>query len=390
MVTLASDSEQVATAIQTKTSRIFFPNLDGLRFLAFFSVFLFHSFYTPDPIIRQSPLYNLPYRLTRVGELGVNFFFVLSGFLITYLLLSERQKTGRIAILPFYVQRILRIWPLYFVAVFVGFVLFPIFKARFGHVTQEPAHLSYFLVFLSNFNNLYYGSDTPTLTLLWSVSVEEQFYLVWPLLVTAVPNRRLGWLFGGVLALSVGFRFLHLHDTRVLNLHTLSLIGDMALGGMVAWLCFRDERLTSAVARLPRWAIGLGYIAGVALIYGRDILWQIPGYAGVDRLVLASFFAFVLLEQNYAKYSFIKMSQLRLLSYWGIYTYGLYCLHFLALLIAFQLLHRLGLNQTPLGVVLGDNAVALVLALAMSWVSYNFYEKLFLRLKDRFAFIKSR
>jgi peptidoglycan/LPS O-acetylase OafA/YrhL len=390
MVTQAPGSEQATAAMQTKTSRVFFPNLDGLRFLAFFSVFLFHSFYTPDPAIQQSALYQVPYQLTRVGDLGVNFFFVLSGFLITYLLLSERQKTGRIAIGPFYLRRILRIWPLYFVAVFIGFVLFPIFKARFGHATPEPAHLGYYLAFLSNFNNLYYGSNTPTLTLLWSVSVEEQFYLVWPLLVAAVPNRRLGWLFGGVLALSVGFRFLHLHDAKMLNLHTLSLIGDMALGGMVAWLCFRDERLISAVARLPRWAIGLGYVAGVALIYGREVLWQIPGYAGIDRLVLACFFAFVLLEQNYARHSFIKMSQLRLLSYWGTYTYGLYCLHFLALLIAFQLLRRLGLNQTPLGVVLGDNAVARALALVISWVSYNFYEKPFLKLKDRFAFIKTR
>ncbi len=390
MVTQAPDSEQAAAATQTKSSRIFFPNLDGLRFLAFFSVFLFHSFYTPDPAIRQSILYRLPYQLTRVGDLGVNFFFVLSGFLITYLLLSERQKTGRIAIGPFYLRRILRIWPLYFVAVFIGFVLFPLVKAHFGHATPEPAHLGYYLAFLSNFNNLYYGSNTPTLTLLWSVSVEEQFYLVWPLLVAAVPNRRLGWLFGGVLALSVGFRFLHLHDAKVLNLHTLSLIGDMALGGMVAWLCFRDARLTSAVAKLPRWAIGLGYAAGVALIYGREELWQIPGYAGIDRLMLACFFAFVLLEQNYARHSLIKMSQLRFISYWGTYTYGLYCLHFLALLIAFQLLQRLGVNHTPLGVVLGDNAVGLALALAISWVSYTFYEKPFLKLKDRFAFIKTR
>jgi len=377
-----------------KAPRVFFPNLDGLRFLAFFAVFLFHSFYTPDDRIAASPIYQVPHQLTRVGDLGVNFFFVLSGFLITYLLLSEKQLTGRVAIGAFYMRRILRIWPLYFVVVFIGFVVFPWLKARFGlHGLQETARPWYFFTFLVNFNNLYHGSQTPTLTLLWSVSVEEQFYLVWPLLVAATPARRMGWLFGGVLALSLGFRFWHLHDDpqwmmKLYGLHTLSLIGDMALGGLVAWLCFRDDRLTSAVARLPRWAIGLGYVAGVALIYGRDVLWHLPGYPALDRLVLACFFAFVLLEQNYARHSFIKMSQLRLLSYWGTYTYGLYCLHFLALLAAYQLLHRLGLNTTPLGVVLGDNAVGLLLALAISWVSFNFYEKPFLKFKNRFAFIK--
>jgi peptidoglycan/LPS O-acetylase OafA/YrhL len=258
---------------QPKTPRVFFPNLDGLRFLAFFAVFLFHSFYTPDASIAASPIYQVPHQLTRVGDLGVNFFFVLSGFLITYLLLSEKQLTGRVVIRAFYMRRILRIWPLYFVVVFIGFVVFLWLKACFGlHGLQETARLWYFFTFLVNFNNLYDGSQTPTLTLLWSVSVEEQFYLVWPLLVAATPARCMGWLFGGVLALSLGFRFWHLHDDpqwmfKLYGLHTLSLIGDMALGGMVAWLCFRDERLTSAVARLPRWATWRASLSSTAATY---------------------------------------------------------------------------------------------------------------------------
>lgn len=369
-------------------ARLFFPNLDGLRFLAFFSVFLFHSFYTPDPRIVASSVYQVPYRFTRAGDLGVNFFFVLSGFLITYLLLSEKQLTGRVAIGAFYIRRILRIWPLYFVVVLIGFVIFPWMKAHLGQTAlHETAQPWYFFLFLVNFNNLYHGCQTPTLTLLWSVSVEEQFYLVWPLLVAVVPARRLGWLFGGVLALSVGFRLLHLHDNLVLRLHTLSLIGDMALGGLVAWLSFRDDRLIIQVAAWSRRGIGLGYVLGLGLIVGRDWLYQLPGYPAFDRLLLACFFAFVLLEQNYARRSFIKMSQLRVLSYWGTYTYGLYCLHFLALLAAYQLLHHFGLNRTSIGVVLGDNTVGLLLALGISWMSFTFYEKPFLKLKNRFAFI---
>lgn len=372
----------------TTPQRVFFPNLDGLRFLAFFSVFLFHSFYTPDSRIAASALYQIPHRLTRSGDLGVNFFFVLSGFLITYLLLSEKQLTGRIAIGAFYMRRILRIWPLYFVMVFIGFVVFPWVKAHLGQAPlHETAQPWYFFTFLVNFNNLYHGCQTPTLTLLWSVSVEEQFYLVWPLLVAAVPVRRLGWLFGGVLGMSIAFRLLHVHDTAVLNQHTLSLIGDMALGGLAAWLSFRDDRLVNHVRSWSRSTIALGYVLGLALIVSRDSLYQVPGYVVFDRLLLACFFAFVLLEQNYARHSIIKMSQLKFLSYWGTYTYGLYCLHFLALLAAFQLLHRLGLNRTPIGVVLGDNVVGLLLAMAISWLSFTLYEKPFLKLKIRFAFI---
>lgn len=380
-------SEQEHTGA-APTNRIFFPNLDGLRFLAFFLVFLYHSFYTDNTGVAGSMLYQVFYRLTRSGYLGVNFFFVLSGFLITYLLLAERQLKGRIAIGAFYVRRILRIWPLYFVVVFIGFFVLPVLKAHFGqHTGAETAKISYFLLFLANFNDIYHGCQTPTLTLLWSVSVEEQFYLVWPLLIALVPNRHLGWLFGALGVLSLGFRAIHVHDYKVLSVHTLSAIGDMNLGGVVAWLCFRDERLTSRVAAWPRWVIGLGYGLGIGLMAIRIHFYQFEAYVIIDRLLLAVFFAFVLLEQNYARHSLFKMANFRLLSYWGTYTYGLYCLHYLALLAAIQLLHRLGLNDTAFGVVFGDNAVALVLALGMSWVSFNFYEKPFLKLKHRFEFI---
>ena len=73
----------------------------------------------------------------------------------------------------------------------------------------------------------------------------------------------------------------------------------------------------------------------------------------------------------------------------GVYTYRLYCLHFVALLAAYQLLHRLGLNQTVAGVLLGDNAVGLALAMLLSWLSFTYYEKPFLKLKNRFALIKT-
>ena len=285
-------------------------------------------------------------------------------------------------------RRILRIWPLYFVVVFLGFCVYPWVKKHFGqNVLQETANPWYFFFFLSNFNNLYNGCETPTLTLLWSVSVEEQFYLVWPLLVAAVPIARMGWLFGSVLALSLVFRFLHLHEPVVLGLHTLALIGDMALGGLVAWLCFQGEGLTTMIARLPRWGIILGYLMGALLIYGGATLELVPGYAAIERLVLSIFFAFVLLEQNYAQNSFLKMKDLRVLTYWGTYTYGLYCLHYLALLAGIQIMQKLGLNHSVLGVVVGDNAAGLLIALVISWISFNLYEKPFLKLKNHFAFI---
>lgn len=367
--------------------RIFFPNLDGLRFFAFFSVFLFHSFYTNNQSVQSNYIFSTLHQITRHGDLGVNFFFVLSGFLITFLLLSERQFTDRIAIGAFYLRRILRIWPLYFVIVFIGFVVFPWLKFHFEkNEINEPAKLWYFLSFLANFNNLYNGCNT--LTLLWSVAVEEQFYLVWPIIVAAVPSRKIGWLFGGVILLSLLFRFIHVRETNILHWHTLSLIGDMALGGLTAWLCWRDDRLTTAIGRWPRWAIIFGYFLGIFIVLIQDRLIDVlPGYLVISRLVLAIFFAFVLLEQNYAQKSLVKMQNLHFPTYWGTYTYGLYCLHFLALLFAYQILHRIHLNDNAFGAIIGDNGLGVLIALAMSWISYNWYEKPFLKLKERFSFI---
>ena len=128
-------------------------------------------------------------------------------------------------------------------------------------------------------------------------------------------------------------------------------------------------------------------MGGVALIADREWLYQVPDYVVVDRLLLAGSFAFILLEQNYALHSVVKISQIRFLSYWGNYTYGFYCLHSLALLTAFQIMRRLGLNHQSLGVVIGDNALELALVLGISWLSFTFYEKRFLKLKNHFAFI---
>src|SRR6185295_9036612 len=111
------------------TKKMFFPHLDGWRFLAFFSVFLFHSFGKGSgAIYDHSAIYRKISWLFQNGNLGVNFFFVLSGFLITFLLLNERDLNKKIDVGSFYLRRILRIWPLYFACVLFGFFVFPHIK----------------------------------------------------------------------------------------------------------------------------------------------------------------------------------------------------------------------------------------------------------------------
>ena len=150
-----------------KKPAVFFPNLDGLRFFCFLSVFLYHSFTPFYKEIKETALYNTVDFLFRNGNLGVNFFFVLSGFLITYLLFVEREKLGKIDIPAFYVRRILRIWPLFFLCVIFGFVLFPYLKGFFGETSNETARPLYYFFFLNNFDFIQRGvPDSSTLGVL--------------------------------------------------------------------------------------------------------------------------------------------------------------------------------------------------------------------------------
>src|SRR5215469_2773011 len=157
-------------------TRFYLPELDSLRFFAFFAIFLWHI----RPIagwVAVAPHRNvtetLPIALWRAGEFGVDLFFTLSAFLITELLTREKFQFGRIDVRSFYVRRILRIWPLYFG--FLGVLFLSLAILPGAHVPWRA--LPGFAVFLGNFV-MYRGVFVPlSLGILWSVSLEEQFYL---------------------------------------------------------------------------------------------------------------------------------------------------------------------------------------------------------------------
>ena len=108
--------------------KIYFPNLDGLRFFAFLAVFLAHSFYSESEEITELAVYKVFRSVGHLGMFGVNFFFVLSGFLITYLLIIEKKEYKNVNIPAFYVRRVLRIWPLYYLVILIGFMAVPTFQ----------------------------------------------------------------------------------------------------------------------------------------------------------------------------------------------------------------------------------------------------------------------
>jgi peptidoglycan/LPS O-acetylase OafA/YrhL len=372
-----------------KKKILYFENLDGLRFLCFLSVFLFHGFFTNYDYIKNSSTYIFVKRgLFSNGNIGVNFFFVLSGFLITFLLIVEKQTTTRIHIYKFWLRRILRIWPLYFFCVLFGFVAFPIFKRLFGQIPNETANPWFYIAFINNFDFIKHGPpDASVLGVLWSIAVEEQFYFIWPIILFLVPLKKLWIPFLIIISGSLIFRAYN--DTLVMHeYHTASCVGDMTIGALGAWFINVSEKFKHKIENLSASFVYLLYVIFLLIFFFRTELLS-STYAGriFERMIIAIVILFIILEQCYSNNSIVKMSKFKLFSKLGVISYGLYCLHFIGILITINITRLLGINNTLWDVLLLESAMALLITILLSIFSYNFYEKPFLRLKERFAYI---
>ncbi|MFM7726560.1 MAG: acyltransferase family protein, partial [Flavobacteriales bacterium] len=295
------------------TSKTYFPGLNALRFFAALAVLLTHVEFTKkvmlhrgqfwlkideyfkgtaiESIFREgppNPIHWLSPFVTLGGYVGVIFFFVLSGFLITYLLLEEKRVSATVSVKKFYMRRILRIWPLYYFLVILGFfVLFHIPLLRvpsqedtfFGHYWMNL--LSYIFL-IPNFGLAYVMEGVPNLGHLWSIGVEEQFYLLWPLLLkfSKRPMRTI-WLFlSGVIAFKVlAFIILKIAfpgpppnpDLMIFSpVETFKrFIGSlkfeaMAIGGLAAgWVFYQNKKILTILFSKPAQWFAL---AGIPLV----------------------------------------------------------------------------------------------------------------------------
>lgn len=160
-------------------NRRHFHSFDAFRFIAFFLVFCQHL-----PI----PESSIFYFFSKSGGVGVSFFFVLSGFLITYILLHEKVNTGRVFLKKFFVRRVLRIWPLFYAMILFAFIT-PLLLAKFNiaytNEGYEPNWLCSVL-FLENYKMMFTNSfpNVSPLRVMWSLCVEEHFYIVWGIFVS--------------------------------------------------------------------------------------------------------------------------------------------------------------------------------------------------------------
>jgi peptidoglycan/LPS O-acetylase OafA/YrhL len=276
----------------------------------------------------------------------------------------------------------------------LGFVVLPFLKYASITSTPEPSNLLYYLTFFANFDLIRIWPGVPDvlpIIVLWSVAVEEQFYLMWPVFLKYVGFKSLPYLFIGIVLITLIFRSFYTqhndYDYSIRYFHTFSVIGDMAIGGLVAYYCFYKNRFYHLIVEMPRFIIILIYFVTFILILFKEEIFYDPILLTFERAILSLLFALIIAEQNFSKNSFYKFSNFKLLSKMGIYTYGLYCLQFVGILTVQKVFDKINLDLGNWIINFFGSLIALAIVIIMSVVSYQYFEKYFLKKKDKFSVI---
>jgi peptidoglycan/LPS O-acetylase OafA/YrhL len=396
--TVIPAEEPAAAACEERVvaERFYHPELDVLRFVAFFAVFAHHvvPMRTAGYVARGVPpvLASWLEAAARAGASGVDLFFALSSFLITELLLRERDATGAIDVRAFYTRRILRIWPLYYA--FLAFTLWVV--PRFLPIEHmSTGYAVAFGLFVANWACAIAGAPSSVATLLWSVSVEEQFYAAWPLLVRRLRGRFVG-LAMVMLSIACTTRvWIAAHGSvhPAIWCNTLARLDPIAMGAL-ACVALRCRSWN------PSWHVRLAMIVGgvsLAVVGARFApLFELTAptvEVPVSALVAAATVyptialgCLLVLAGTYFQ-SGKPPALLRAapLVYLGRISYGLYVVHIFTIELTRMLVksHHMSMMWAPL--------TTLGLTIAMASASYTFLERPFLRLKERrFARVASR
>jgi peptidoglycan/LPS O-acetylase OafA/YrhL len=357
----------------------FFTNLDALRFFAFLAVFVTHVVTIASGVVLANPFHQRLLHVTHLGFLGVDFFFVLSSFLITWIALEEHGHTGGFAMRPFWIRRTLRIWPLYFAVVMAAYAA--VWWVGPRSVTPHPV---WFATFTANFYMSEHGHEfLLALGVLWSISVEEQFYFAWAPVLKWL-KRHLPGLCAVLIAISLA-SCVYLRDEKLYPCNFTSVfLQHFAVGALLAWYGYTRPEWFRRVEHLSRRSILLGYAGGLALLaaYRHAIgntLAVIP-----LRFAIVLFFGFVIFEQSFGRNSLLKLGGWNPLDYMGRISYGLYVYHGVALSATIYLTAPYGAGHTLLEAVVLYPLAIFVATTTLAIVSYELYEKPFLRLKSCF------
>lgn len=362
------------------------PALDGVRGLAILLVFIHNAGGPEGP--RGGRLLDLFDVASNIGWVGVQLFFVLSGFLITGILLDSRGGTG--VWRAFYMRRVLRIFPLYYAALFAEFVIFPLVT---GQSTSAAPHAFWYVLYLQNWSPaVVTRSEAGHLVHFWSLAVEEQFYIFWPLAVLLLRRRSVEIFAAALVVLAFAVR------ASVLTVGasdewayqaTFARMDALAFGALGAMLVRNESLFARWSPRLGKITWALTAVMAVIVVASRGFPRQQPVAQTVGYSALALFFiAFILLGVASKGTLLARTLESRALRTLGKYSYAIYVFH----------VPLIGVLRRALGVDFSDGtdlhrmaartgftALSLVVIFGAAWLSYHVFEKHFLALKRHFV-----
>jgi len=370
--------------------KIYFPNLNGLRFLAAFSVVISHvemvkMVFGEDHIWHTRPIKML-------GHLGVILFLALSGLLITYLLYAEKKHTKKISVRNFYVRRIVRIWPLYFTLIILGLFILPDIPfldvpTPASNLVAQDAWWSMALLYLLILPNIAVKAY-PAVAFIghtWSIGVEEQFYLIWPWLVKLnkhVLNLLIAVIVIYLIVLWGSQYYVHMHpESRPMKIfHEVWLttcIDCMAIGGIFAWIYFHKKHNILNFLYHP--IINIGTVVLTISMVAVGIRFPI-----LHHEIYAFLFSIIILNFATNPQPYFNLEN-KVFNYLGKISYGIYMYHVLCIVIAYKLVIMiLGQHNNILLYIL-----SYILTVIFAAISYELMESKFIKLKHGFSSILS-
>jgi peptidoglycan/LPS O-acetylase OafA/YrhL len=392
----------------------YFKGLDSFRFFAALAVFFTHvelikkftgygsHWIDPEERVTKFNIFQsviskeidpLSPLIAYSSALGVVFFFVLSGFLITFLLLKEKEENNSIAIGKFYMRRILRIWPLYYLIFILGFFVLPhidLFSVPGQDVFFQNnfwGNMLLYALFMPNLAFSIYTTAVPNIGQSWSIGVEEQFYLLWPWLIRGSKNvlKSILWVAGTLIVIKgillLAFPFIKIESLVVLKKFlAMSKLECMALGGLGAYLVVsKKEKILQIIYNVKSQIFA---VASIPLL-----IYFIPtALEDILHLIFSISFLIVILNVVGNENSIFRFEN-KILEYLGRISYGFYMFHVMCIVFTIHMLDKyIGLNRdmtTKQHILL--YGFSFILTVAVSSLSYHIFEKAFIRLKDKFA-----
>ena len=321
------------------------------------------------------------------------FFFVLSGFLITYLLLIEKEKYGQIAIKQFYVRRVLRIWPLYYLIVIIGFFVLPrfdLFHISYLEKSFSENFESNLLLYILILPNLAFSlfPAVPNIGQLWSIGVEEQFYIMWPWLISKSKNIiktliifTLSLILLKFLILILGNFYSDTNWYQPLKLTVaMSKFECMAIGGIGAYLLFSKRTILNFAYN--KFVLVISIILIPVLIYLTPDKLQ-------DGVHLVYSFLFLIIILNVSNKNQNNKFDNKVFNYLGGISYGIYMYHFMIITAVLYVCKKYFSTNSELFTNSFIYAFTIVLTIGISGLSYRFIERPFIALKAKYSQIKS-